>query len=124
MISGGFFPLDKQGAAPRLRAGSLARDHSSYCSPTYYERFREAFVNEINEFVACCLDDTRESCGWDDRAGNRIGLLTRFVVVTPSAVPVSLDDAVQAAKIADALTHSFRKSVPVLFDDQGEAIYA
>jgi len=42
----------------------------------------------------------------------------------PSAVPVSLDDAVQAAKIADALTYSFRNSVPVLFDDQGEAIYA
>jgi hypothetical protein len=30
-------------------------------SPTYYERFREAFVTEVNEFVACCLDDTGQS---------------------------------------------------------------
>lgn len=29
-------------------------------SPTYYERFREAFVTEMNEFVACCRNDLRE----------------------------------------------------------------
>lgn len=64
--------------------------------PTYYERFKEAFVTEINEFAACCLDD--------------------------KPVPVSIDDAVKAAKIADALTISFRTGQPVFFDEQGQII--
>ena len=29
--------------------------------PSYYERFKEAFVTEVNEFTACVLDDKRES---------------------------------------------------------------
>jgi hypothetical protein len=37
-------------------------------SPTYYERFREAFVTEVNEFVACCLDDTGQSASHSNRA--------------------------------------------------------
>lgn len=41
----------------------------------------------------------------------------------PTVVPVSLDDAVQAGKIADALTHAFRTGKQVLFGDDGEAIY-
>jgi hypothetical protein len=36
--------------------------------PTYYERFREAFVTEVNEFVACCLDDTGQSASQSNRA--------------------------------------------------------
>jgi hypothetical protein len=30
-------------------------------SPTYYERFKEAFVNEVNAFTDAVLDDTRKS---------------------------------------------------------------
>ena len=30
-------------------------------SPTYYERFHEAFVNEVNTFTEAVLDDKRES---------------------------------------------------------------
>jgi hypothetical protein len=29
--------------------------------PTYYERFKEAFVNEVNAFTEAVLDDKRES---------------------------------------------------------------
>jgi hypothetical protein len=29
--------------------------------PKYIERFGEAFVNEMNAFAECCLDDKRES---------------------------------------------------------------
>lgn len=28
--------------------------------PSYYERFKEAFVTEVNEFTACVLDDKRK----------------------------------------------------------------
>ena len=39
-----------------------------------------------------------------------------------SALPVNLHDALQASKIAYALTLSFRAGVPVFFDDDGEII--
>ncbi|RSH87060.1 hypothetical protein EHS25_003549 [Saitozyma podzolica] len=63
-------------------------------TPKYIERFGEAFVNEMNAFAECCLDD-------------------KPVKTTP-------DDALQAAIIAKALTHSFRTGLPVEFDEQGE----
>jgi hypothetical protein len=34
----------------------------SHNSPTYYERFREAFVAEVNAFADSVLDDTGEIC--------------------------------------------------------------
>lgn len=40
-----------------------------------------------------------------------------------AAVPVSIDDAIQAAKIADALTYAFRSGKQVTFGEDGEAIY-
>lgn len=46
----------------------------------YYERFREAFVTEANEFTACCLDDLE--------------------------LPVSLDSSVRAVAIGHALQKS------------------
>ncbi|KAL7418287.1 hypothetical protein Q5752_006743 [Cryptotrichosporon argae] len=64
---------------------------------TYYERFKDAFITEANEFTACVLDDT--------------------------PVPVVPSDGLEAARIAMALTHSFRTGKPVLFDDSGAAIY-
>jgi len=39
-----------------------------------------------------------------------------------SALPVNLHDALQASKIAYALTLSFRAGVPVFFDDDGEIL--
>ncbi|WWC87436.1 uncharacterized protein L201_002325 [Kwoniella dendrophila CBS 6074] len=65
-------------------------------TPTYYERFREAFVNEVNEFTDVVLDD--------------------------KPLPVSCADALEAAKIATALSHSFKTSQPVYFDDAGEPL--
>lgn len=40
----------------------------------------------------------------------------------PLAVPTTPLSALEAAKIAMALTHSFRVGKPVYFDDEGEAI--
>lgn len=39
-------------------------------------------------------------------------------------VPTTPEDALKAAQIAIALTHSFRNGVPVLFGDDGEPILA
>ncbi|KAE8540868.1 hypothetical protein D1P53_002220 [Cryptococcus gattii VGV] len=63
---------------------------------THFARFKEAFVKELQDFTACVLDD--------------------------QPLPVNLQDALEASKIAYALTLSFRKGVPVFFDQQGEII--
>ena len=39
-----------------------------------------------------------------------------------AAVPVFASDALEATKIAAALTESFRRGKPIFFDDEGEAI--
>lgn len=68
----------------------------SLSHPTYYERFKEAFVNELNTFVEVVLEDKK--------------------------VPTPPEDALKAAQIAMALTHSFRTGLPVEFDEEGEPI--
>jgi myo-inositol 2-dehydrogenase/D-chiro-inositol 1-dehydrogenase len=100
--------------------------------PKYIERFGEAFVNEMNAFAECCLDDKREfdrahraqykystfwyiACG----AAPTLGQADRCFGA-PTAVKTTPDDALQAAIIAKALTHSFRTGLPVEFDEQGE----
>ncbi|ADV24490.1 transposase subfamily [Cryptococcus gattii E566] len=65
-------------------------------TPTYYERFRDAFIRELQTFCDTVLDD--------------------------KPVPTTPLSALEAAKIAMALTHSFRVGKPVYFDDEGEAI--
>ncbi|KAE8539621.1 hypothetical protein D1P53_003555 [Cryptococcus gattii VGV] len=67
-------------------------------TPTYYERFKDAFVTEVNEFTSAVLDN--------------------------KPVPVSVIDALEASKIATALTHSFKTNTPVFFDEEGEPILA
>jgi myo-inositol 2-dehydrogenase/D-chiro-inositol 1-dehydrogenase len=63
---------------------------------SFLERFRDAFVNEVNAFTEAVLD------GKD--------------------VPVTVEDAFQASQIAVALTWSMRHNKPVFFDDDGEPI--
>ncbi|KIR26189.1 transposase subfamily [Cryptococcus deuterogattii 99/473] len=65
-------------------------------TPTYYERFKDAFIREVQTFCDTVLDD--------------------------KPVPTTPSSALEAAKIAMALTHSFRAGKPVYFDDEGEAI--
>ncbi|WWC65496.1 uncharacterized protein I303_108114 [Kwoniella dejecticola CBS 10117] len=65
-------------------------------TPSFLERFKEAFANEVNIFTDTILDG--------------------------KAVPVSVEDAFQASQIAVALTHSFRTQRPVFFDDEGQPI--
>ncbi|KAA8642648.1 hypothetical protein EYZ11_004648 [Aspergillus tanneri] len=60
----------------------------------YYERFETAFVDEVNEFAACCLDDT--------------------------TLPMRLDGAVEAVKIARALQDSLVTGDRIWFDGRGE----
>ncbi|WOO78228.1 scyllo-inositol 2-dehydrogenase (NAD(+)) [Vanrija pseudolonga] len=63
---------------------------------SFLDRFKEAFVNEVNEFVAAVLDS--------------------------KPMPVTVEDAFQASQIAVALTWSMRHNKPVFFDDEGEPI--
>ncbi|KIR28130.1 hypothetical protein I309_03127, partial [Cryptococcus deuterogattii LA55] len=58
----------------------------------------DAFVTEVNEFTSAVLDN--------------------------KPVPVSVIDALEASKIATALTHSFKTNTPVFFDEEGEPILA
>jgi hypothetical protein len=44
--------------------------------------------------------------------------------LTCSALSLTPEDAFEAAKIAAALQHSFRKGVPVFFDEEGDPIMA
>jgi hypothetical protein len=46
---------------PSQRMLSLMKDiREANSSPTYYERFKEAFVNEVNTFTDAVLDDKRK----------------------------------------------------------------
>lgn len=60
----------------------------------YYERFELAFVDEVNEFVASCLDNSK--------------------------LPMQLTGAVTAVKIAKALQDSLVSQQRIWFDENGE----
>jgi myo-inositol 2-dehydrogenase / D-chiro-inositol 1-dehydrogenase len=60
----------------------------------YYDRFREALINEANEFVACCLDD--------------------------KPLPLKLSGAVSAVNIAHALQESMISGRKIDFDEAGK----
>lgn len=85
---------------PQLNRVEIRDVHGvrSESTPTYYERFKDAFVTEINEFTSAVLDN--------------------------KPLPVNAIDALEASKIATALTHSFKTNTPVFFDDEGEPILA
>ncbi|KAL4883237.1 hypothetical protein BJY04DRAFT_216538 [Aspergillus karnatakaensis] len=59
----------------------------------YYERFREAFVTEAQEFTACCLDN--------------------------KSIPISLQSSVKAVTIGQALQRSLISGEKIVFDDEG-----
>ncbi|KAJ5497940.1 hypothetical protein LT330_002783 [Penicillium expansum] len=61
----------------------------------YYERFREAFLTEANEFTACCLDNT--------------------------TAPVSLSSSVKAVVIGSALQSSLLTGEKINFNSGKEA---
>jgi myo-inositol 2-dehydrogenase / D-chiro-inositol 1-dehydrogenase len=77
------------GANPRLTRVEISDAHGvrNECTPTFYERFEEAFLRELTEFV----DIVRE---------NR----------TP---PMTLGDATEATRIGIALTESLRGRCPI-----------
>ncbi|ODN76345.1 myo-inositol 2-dehydrogenase [Cryptococcus wingfieldii CBS 7118] len=83
---------------PQLNRVEIRDVHGvrSESTPTYYERFKDAFVLEVNEFTDAVLDN--------------------------KPLPVNSLDALEAAKIATALTHSFRSGQPVYFSDEGEPL--
>ncbi|KAL8680118.1 MAG: hypothetical protein Q9186_003642 [Xanthomendoza sp. 1 TL-2023] len=63
---------------------------------TYYERFEDAFVKEANEFTAICLDG--------------------------GELPMKLEGAVQAVRIACALQESLVSGKKIWFDEQGRRL--
>ena len=46
---------------PHLFLVQRSLNEPANASPTYYERFKEAFVNEVNAFTDAVLDNTRKS---------------------------------------------------------------
>ena len=70
-------------------AGGIRRE----VQPDYYSRFREAFINEANEFAACCLDNTEP--------------------------PFRLEGAVSALRIGQALQESLVTGRKIEFDMTG-----
>jgi myo-inositol 2-dehydrogenase/D-chiro-inositol 1-dehydrogenase len=58
----------------------------------YYERFREAFITEANEFTACCLDDTQP--------------------------PISLQSSVKAVFLGQQLQRSLITGEKIYFDER------
>ena len=64
--------------------------------PHYYERFRDAFITEANEFTACCLDNVD--------------------------LPFKMEGAVAAVKIGVALQESLLTGKKIHFDDNGKRI--
>lgn len=79
------------------------------------ERFKDAFVKELQVFTDCVLDDKRTYL-IQPRSSN-------FLTANESkALPVNLADALQASIICHALTLSFRSGKPVYFDDNGDII--
>jgi myo-inositol 2-dehydrogenase/D-chiro-inositol 1-dehydrogenase len=72
------------GANPRLTRVEIADAHGvrNECTPTFYERFEEAFLRELTEFVE--------------------------VVRTDRAPPLTLADATEATRIGIALMESMR----------------
>ena len=62
----------------------------------YYGRFEQAFVNEANQFTACCLDDKK--------------------------LPMKLSGAVQAVKIGCALQESLNSGRKIWFDRTGRRV--
>jgi len=77
------------GANPRLNRVEISDAHGvrSECTPTFYERFEEAFLRELTEFVDLVRSDR--------------------------APPLTLADATEATRIGIALTESLRSRRPV-----------
>jgi myo-inositol 2-dehydrogenase/D-chiro-inositol 1-dehydrogenase len=70
----------------------------------------EAFTTEVQTFSNCILDDL----------GKFMKLFIIETLTHFAAVPTPPRDALEAAQIAVALTHSFRSGKPVFFDDNGQ----
>jgi myo-inositol 2-dehydrogenase/D-chiro-inositol 1-dehydrogenase len=77
------------GANPRLNRVEISDTHGvrNECTPTFYERFEEAFLLELQAFVDLVREDG-----------------------TP---PLTLADATEATRIGIALTESLRSRLPV-----------
>ena len=77
------------GANPRLNRVEISDAHGvrNECTPTFYERFEEAFLRELTEFVDLVREDR--------------------------APPLTLADATEATRIGIALTESLRSRRPV-----------
>ena len=77
------------GANPRLTRVEISDAHGvrNECTPTFYERFEDAFLRELTEFVEIIREDR--------------------------APPLTLADATEATRIGIALTESLRTRRPV-----------
>ncbi|EIM22508.1 NAD(P)-binding protein [Wallemia mellicola CBS 633.66] len=91
----GSFVINSDDAQNRLRlfnqTGLNVKSHK-----TYYDRFKEAFANELSEFTEAILENKE--------------------------LPITVDDAHEAAKMVVGLQMAFRSGKQVFFDDAGYPI--
>ena len=73
--------------------------------------YNQSFVHDLNEFATAILEDKR---------GLRFYPLGGETLT--AALSLSPNDALEASRIATALQYSFRKGIPVFFDEMGDPI--
>jgi len=78
------------GQNPRLNRVDIADAHGirNECTPTFYERFEEAFLHETNHFVQAVLD-------------NRSPALTLYDATEATRIALALRESLQSRRVVD-----------------------
>ena len=78
------------GQNPRLNRVDIADAHGirNECTPTFYERFEEAFLHETNHFVQAVLD-------------NRAPALTLYDATEATRIALALRESLQSRRVVD-----------------------
>ena len=78
------------GQNPRLNRVDIADAHGvrNECTPTFYERFEEAFLHETNHFVQAVLDD-------------RAPALTLYDATEATRIALALRESLQSRRVVD-----------------------
>lgn len=90
------------------------RTHIISFSGDAFVLYQQSFVNDLDEFATCVLEDKRECL--------HIRTSRHPIHTILPALSLQPEDALEASKIATALQYSFRNRVAVEFDDEGEPI--
>ena len=78
------------GQNPRLNRVDISDQHGlrNECTPTFYERFEEAFLRETNHFVQSVLDDSQPA-------------LTLHDATEATRIAIALRESLQSRRVVD-----------------------